>query len=604
MFVDLTIVLGVPLTPVLVYLPKQIRQDLEVDLLRFGSLVLQPSTLALTRDVENHPPTLRAHDTWGRRIDELSTSHGWKSLQEVGIAEGIVAIPYEDEYGTFSRVYQFLKSHMWTGSSAMVGCPSAMQDGAACLLKAQLSRMDLSAVEREVFERAYNHLTSRDPREAWTSGQWMTERTGGSDVRNTETQATFSPEFPDGSSTQDIDGSPLGPWSISGFKWFSSATDSAMAVMLARDPSGSISTFYTPMRRRLPSSLPDAVGTELNGIQIQRLKNKLGTKGVPTAELVLKGTRAYLIGEQGKGTKEISRILNVTRLHTAIGSVGHWGRGLAISRAFSLVRKANGHFLIDSPAHVRTLAEQHVEYHAMMHLAFFSAALTGASESAVPPGGAPSSNLFTRESASLLLRLVTPLAKALTTKAAIAGLAECMESLGGIGYLENEDILFNIARLYRDVNVNSIWEGTTNVMAHDVVRVLKGPGAPHVLNSVDTFICRATEQWKAGSLVDHADPAEALSSYWTRTKHTIESQEANELLHKGRDLMKDLGWIFCAALLGEDARSDSHATAAKIFRRYLASKVDCRSRSQSWKAEAEWDRRIVFGKFAGERPKL
>ena len=223
------------------------------------------------------------------------TSEGWRKLQDLGIAEGMVAIGYENQFGAYSRLYQFLKYHLWTATSAGVTCPSAMQDGAARLLAVHLARKDihLSETERKVFETAYQHLTSRNPEKAWTSGQWMTERAGGSDVRNTETQATFAPVFAEGASTLDTDGLPLGPWSISGFKWFSSATDSQMTIMLAKTPSGALSAFFAPMRRRLTSSGASPPQTELNGLTLQRLKAKLGTRPVPTAELVLANTRAY-----------------------------------------------------------------------------------------------------------------------------------------------------------------------------------------------------------------------------------------------------------------------------------------------------------------------
>jgi alkylation response protein AidB-like acyl-CoA dehydrogenase len=123
----------------------------------------------------------------------------------------------------------------------------------------------------------------------------MTERAGGSDVSQTETLATYSPESSSGPESLSTDGEKLGPWLINGFKWFSSATDSSMMVFLARTPKG-ISAFYAPMRRTLPSG-PDSMGyaTGLNGIQIQRLKQKLGSRALPTAELELKGVRAYLV---------------------------------------------------------------------------------------------------------------------------------------------------------------------------------------------------------------------------------------------------------------------------------------------------------------------
>lgn len=127
-----------------------------------------------------------------------------------------------------------------------------MQDGAARLLQHQLGKADLDPTHRTVFQNASNHLISRVPGYAWASGQWMTERAGGSDVSQTETIATYAP-YPQGTDPPlaNADESiPLGPWSISGFKWFSSATDSSMAILLAKTtPDKGVSAFLAPMRK-------------------------------------------------------------------------------------------------------------------------------------------------------------------------------------------------------------------------------------------------------------------------------------------------------------------------------------------------------------------
>lgn len=151
----------------------------------------------------------------------------------------------------------------------------------------------------------------------------MTERTGGSDVSMTETQASLITAEQLARDTEtfgrqtDVTGAPLGPWNINGFKWFSSATDADCVVLLAQTPRG-LSAFYAPMRRfkTMPNGREEEV---MNGVRISRLKNKLGTKGLPTAELEIVSMRAWLLGVEGRGVKEVSAILNATRLWTAIG---------------------------------------------------------------------------------------------------------------------------------------------------------------------------------------------------------------------------------------------------------------------------------------------
>jgi len=385
--------------------------------------------------------------------------------------------------------------HLWVGSCAYTICPHGMQDGAANILLKQLSGRGLTstATERVIFENAFTRLTSRNPAEAWTSGQWMTELAGGSDVSGTETTATYEPRV-DKEAT-DLDGNPLGPWVLRGFKWFTSATDSDMAIVLGKTNNG-LSIFYAPTKIRVRKRQGQDA-TLPNGIHVRRLKSKLGTKAVPTAELELESVRGYLIGKEGDGIREISQMLNITRVNNAVTCMGFYGRGIAISKAFAstrnMVGKGSRRNLATIPLHVHTMAQEQVTYRAHMAMTFFVAYLLGISErgfSYVNGTSIATERLkpATTEDASLLLRFLTPVNKALTAKAAIAGLQECLESLGGIGYLENEESPeFNIARLYRDVNVCSIWEGTTDVLGTDFVKVVKGRHGTDTLLAMDRW---------------------------------------------------------------------------------------------------------------------
>ncbi|KAI9759910.1 MAG: hypothetical protein M4579_002035 [Chaenotheca gracillima] len=584
------------------YLPTRMQKAITPDLSRFGDKVISQPVLAWIADAERNSPYLRTWDTWGKRKDDLVTSEGWRQLQDLGISEGtlmgtvtnkgpngsIVALAYENEFAEYSRVVQFIKYHIWTGSCAYVTCPSAMTDGAARLLS--LNTASANASSRPVFEAALRRLTSRDPKQAWTSGQWMTERAGGSDVSETETQAKMS----HASGGKGVDGAELGPWNIDGFKWFSSATDSSMTVLLAKTPNG-LSAFYAPMRRMVGSSH----GSELNGIHIQRLKSKLGTRPLPTAELELKDMRAWMVGQEGQGVKQISTILNITRVHNAITAVGLWGRGLAVSRAFARVRRTRGKALMDTPAHVRTMAKQHVEYRAMMHLAHFTTYLLGMSEqpSGASSGVADDSALpvVERSQAQHLLRLFTPVGKALTAKAAIRGLAECMESLGGVGYLENEEMEFNIARLFRDVNVLSIWEGTTDIMALDVIRVFTGKTAKLSLDAMQTWVSNSlANSYAAGANAESS----ALRQEWDELKRMV-YEEPETLVLNGREVLYSLGHVICGVLLLVDHQRDEDPVAGEISRRWIHEhgkySPPASLKSVSLHEIISWDRKIVFG---------
>ena len=583
------------------FLPSSVCDSITPELASFGDKVLSKEVLHLVADAEKNPPYLRTWDTWGKRRDELVTSEGWRNLQDLGIKEGMVSIGYENKNAEYSRVHHFAKYHLWCGSSAWVNCPSLMTDGAASLLRTHLSNPTLPSQQRLVLQSAFERLKSRDPALAWTTGQWMTERAGGSDVSQTETLATYSPDSSTGPKAQSTDGLPLGPWLINGFKWFSSATDSSMMVLLARTPKG-ISAFYAPMRRTLPLG-PDSMGytTELNGIQIQRLKQKLGTRALPTAELALKGVRAYLIGEEGRGTKEIATVLNIARIHNAVSAVGFWGRGLGISRAFARCRNVGQKPLHGKASHVKTLAKMHAEYRANMLFTFFVSALLGVAEqsqhatyqgSEVKP--VESSLAIPDPSmAEHLLRLLTPVVKGVTAKKAIAGLAECMESLGGVGYLENEDMQFNIARLYRDANVLSIWEGTTDMMAHDVLRVVYGRTSKEVMAAMDAWVWNAIR----GEVVLKQQEG-IIGRWWNIWQTRMQQSERGEIEMRSREMMESLADVIMGVLLVADARRDEDEIAVEVAEVWIAER-DVREMNVAgnggWQDGAARDRRIVFG---------
>jgi alkylation response protein AidB-like acyl-CoA dehydrogenase len=479
-----------------------------------------------------------------------------------------------------------------------------MTDGAASLLRRSLASDCLDEKSRSVLRSVFQRLISRDEDWAWTSGQWMTERGGGSDVAGTETIATYASQP---LNSRGVDGSSLGPYSISGFKWFSSATDANMSVLLAKTTDDKLSAFYAPMRRTVTN---DPSKTELNGITIQRLKNKLGTKALPTAELQLSDTRAYLLGDYGRGVKEISTVLNITRVHNAVTAVGLWGRGLAISRAFARVRRIGKRHLCHIPAHVKTMAKQQVEYAAYMHLTFFTVLLLGIVEhEEVSPTGSRNASLLTSppvqrlvpvpSHARLLLRLLTSVIKGLTAKASIAGLNECMESLGGVGYLENEDVDLNIARLFRDACVLSIWEGTTDVMATDMLKVVKGKQSDQVLEALERWLNEMLDK-----TTQVKEEVELLKSKFERWMRTIRRGNMEQLTINGRGLMKDLGEIVAGVLVVKDAEDTRDKVMCEVLRRWVIGDDDTNTNS-AWHDTHAWNQKIVFGiESTAERSKL
>ncbi|TFY75981.1 hypothetical protein EWM64_g8031 [Hericium alpestre] len=198
-------------------LPPRIHDEVDPDLQRFEKEIVR--TVRPLSELA-YPPSVTQYNQWGQRVDTLHTSEGWRGLKAFVQKEGIIAIPYERKQGEYSRIFAFMKMALMNGDGQVIFCPLAMTDGSARVLELHGN----SATKKDVLSR----LISRDPAVAFTAGQWMTERPGGSDVSQTETAAVATPNI----------SSPYGPaHKLDGFKWFSSATESNVAVALARTAS-------------------------------------------------------------------------------------------------------------------------------------------------------------------------------------------------------------------------------------------------------------------------------------------------------------------------------------------------------------------------------
>jgi len=276
-------------------------------------------------------------------------------MKEISAEEGLIALGYEHEGKgrprrpvLNHRLHQGVKLLCFMPSAGMFSCPLAMTDG-ACKLATAFPRHGW-------LQKVKGHCTSRDPREFWTSGQWMTERAGGSDVTGgTRTAAT---QIGSESSGEGEDAS----WSLSGYKWFSSAADGEVSITLARVGSDKRPTcFGVETRQEDGQSIKDS-------IHLVQLKDKLGTRQLPTAELELTDLDAVRIGERGKGVAAISALLNITRVHNSLGACGFSSRALMNAKRFALHREAFGRKLCENELHVHTLLQLEVAYRASLFL--------------------------------------------------------------------------------------------------------------------------------------------------------------------------------------------------------------------------------------------
>lgn len=377
----------------------------------------------------HNEPRLTQWNAWGRRVDQIEVTPLWHEAATLAARHGLVAAAYEQRHGEHSRVDQFARAYVLSPSLDVYACPLAMTDGAARTL------LDLG--NQALIDRAVPRLVCRDPGRMWTSGQWMTERTGGSDVGLSETVARRDGET----------------WRLHGTKWFTSATTAQMALTLAR-PEGNgpggrgLALFYVEVR--------DEHGA-YNGIQVNRLKDKLGTRKVPTAELTLDGAAATPVAGLANGIRNISSMLNITRTWNAVMSASGMRRAMALVRDYAGRRSAFGAQLLDKPLHKDTLAAMQAEFEGAFLLAFRAVELLGKREAGTA-----------NETDRHLLRVLTPIAKLTTGKQAVALASEALEACGGAGYVEDT----GLPMLLRDAQVLPIWEGTTNVLSLDALRAL------------------------------------------------------------------------------------------------------------------------------------
>ncbi|WFE65863.1 acyl-CoA dehydrogenase family protein [Micromonospora sp. WMMD714] len=397
-------------------------------------------------DAEAHPPTLVRYDPWGARVDRIDTSAGWQAQRAAAARHAVVALPYLEAargtWGAAARVVQHALLHLYGPESATFSCPVAMADGAAALLRTP-------EVDAGVRDAWLPRLISTDPDTAVVSGQWMTESQGGSDLSRTGTVGRPAAD---------------GSWRLTGEKWFCSAADAAVAVALAR-PEGAgrgsrvLAPFLVP-RYAVDSPLSGvtaAADSPAPGVTVHRLKDKLGTRALPTAEIGLRDAYALPLGDPAvPGLVRAMTLVVVTRVHNASAAASGMRRGLAYARAYAGGRQVAGGSLADDPLHRATLGGLAVDAAGAFALAGHAFALLGRVEVGADPQAAAE------------LRVVAPLAKLATGRLAVASAAEYVEAFGGAGYVEDT----GVPRLLRDAQVLPIWEGTTNVLAVDVLRAV------------------------------------------------------------------------------------------------------------------------------------
>ncbi|MGA7295999.1 MAG: acyl-CoA dehydrogenase family protein [Rhodanobacteraceae bacterium] len=497
-------------------LGAQQRAALENDLRALADYAMM--AFARRQTMRREEPILTQWGAWGRRLDRVELSSSWREGPDITTRHALVASGY-DTHPT-ARLEQFARVYLYHMASEFYTCPLAMTDGAASAIRA--------SGNDALIKRVLPHFLSRDADTLWLSGQWMTENIGGSDVSHTETRAR-----------RDADGQ----WRLYGRKWFTSAIVGECALALARPDEGhGLALFFVQTR--------DADGAWL-GLTVDRLKDKLGTRELPTAEIHLDGVPAWPLGDLEHGVRQIAPMLGITRTWNAVCAVSHMARSIALARDYAQRRQAFGKPLIDQPAHARTLADMQAEFEGAFALSFEVTHLLGHVE-----------NGAGEDHEAALLRLLTPLAKLWTGKLAVSIASEALECFGGNGYIEDT----GLPQLLRDAQVYPIWEGTTNVLSLDLLRAFSASGITPFRQHVETLLAAAP-----------ADQAEPIRQALGRCEALLDktANDSSRLQGLARGLAISLARIMAAALLWRQAHWDSaqshgDARSAAALRRFMA----------------------------------
>ncbi|OEZ32846.1 isovaleryl-CoA dehydrogenase [Variovorax boronicumulans] len=399
-----------------------------------GATLGSPAMQAHARLANIHTPELHTHDRFGRRIDEVEFHPSYHALMTAAVGAGLHGTPWTGTSAS-PHVLRAAGFMLFTELEPSILCPISMTYAVTPALRGN------AGVHAEWGPKLASlwydpALKPLNDKPGVTMGMGMTEKQGGSDVRANTTQAVR-----DGS---DAWGER---YAITGHKWFFSAPMCDAFLILAQAPAG-LSCFF------LPRVLPD--GTH-NAIHIQRLKDKLGNKANASSEVEFHGASAWLVGEEGRGIPQILEMGTMTRLDCSLGTSGLMRQALGIALNHTAQRQAFGKPLVEQPLMKNVLADLALESEAATALAIRLA------------------RAFDRQAdahENLMARLLTPVAKFWICKRGSHFAQEAMECLGGNGYVEEggEGIL---ARIYREMPLNSIWEGAGNIMALDLLRGLR-----------------------------------------------------------------------------------------------------------------------------------
>lgn len=413
--------------------------DWDAELLAsIGQQLGTAESLELGRLANANPPELLRYDASGTRLDDVRFHPAWHLLMQGLCANRVHNLAWEEEARKGAFVARAGRFILHAQVEAGTLCPITMTHAATPLLQQALPRAFHDWLTPLLSDRYDSHLAPGNQKRGLLIGMGMTEKQGGSDVLSNTTRAERCSD---------------GSYRLVGHKWFFSVPQSDAHLVLAQ-AKGGLSCFFVP--RFLPDGLRNAV-------HLERLKDKLGNRSNASSEAEFLDATGWMLGEEGEGVRQILKMGGLTRFDCALGSHGLMRRAFSVALYHAHQRQTFGKNLIDQPLMRDVLSRMALQLEGQTALLFRLARAW---------------DRRGNEQEALWARLFTPAAKLAICKAGIPFVAEAMEVLGGIGYCEESEL----PRLYREMPVNSIWEGSGNIMGLDVLRVLaKQPGVVDLL---------------------------------------------------------------------------------------------------------------------------
>ncbi|MGM7760995.1 isovaleryl-CoA dehydrogenase [Yersinia enterocolitica] len=403
------------------------------DLALIGLQLGSQESLELGRLANANPPELLRYDAAGQRLDQVRFHPAWYVLMQELVNHRVHNLPWQEDARIGSFVARAARFILHAQVEAGTLCPITMTFGAIPLLQQTLPPLFQSWIPALLSDRYDSHQIVGSQKRGLLIGMGMTEKQGGSDVLSNSTRAEPLQARGNGEA-----------YRLVGHKWFFSVPQSDAHLVLAQ-AEGGLSCFF------LPKILPDG---SYNAIRLERLKEKLGNRSNASSEVEFDNATAWLLGDEGDGIRQILKMGGYTRFDCALGSHGLMRRAFSVALYHAWQRQAFGKALVDQPLMRQVLSRMalRLEGHTalLMRLA-----------SAWEKTGEVHEQVFSR--------LLTPAAKYRVCGLGSGFVAEAMEVLGGIGYCEQSEL----PRIYREMPVNSIWEGSGNIMCLDVLRTFR-----------------------------------------------------------------------------------------------------------------------------------